>query len=109
TLLDRGITLGLDLQGGTYLALEISDPEAALTPEQRADAIDRAERVIRTRVDELGVAEPGIQQAGDERIVVELPGASREVQQRAKDIIQRAAFLQFQIVRPASELVSVLG
>jgi protein-export membrane protein SecD len=107
-LYDRGITLGLDLQGGTHLALEIRDPANALTMEQREDAIDRALRVIRTRVDELGVAEPGIQKSGRERIVVELPGATREQQQRAKDVIQRSAFLQFQIVRPATELGGAL-
>src|SRR5690606_37794761 len=75
---------------------------------QRSDAIDRALRVIRTRIDELGVAEPGIQKAGNERIVVELPGAGREAQQRAKDVIQRSAFLQFQIVQPISELAGAL-
>ena len=107
-LYDRGVTLGLDLQGGTYLALEVQDPTNALTPEQKSDAIDRALRVIRTRIDELGVAEPGIQKAGNERIVVELPGAGREAQQRAKDVIQRSAFLQFQIVQPVTELVSAL-
>jgi protein-export membrane protein SecD len=107
-LFNRGITLGLDLQGGTHLALEVRDPANAFTTEQREDAIDRALRVIRTRVDELGVAEPGIQKSGRDRIVVELPGATREEQQRAKDVIQRSAFLQFQIVRPASELVNVL-
>ncbi len=109
TLYDRGITLGLDLQGGTYLALEIQDPDNALSVAQRSDAIDRAERVIRSRVDELGVAEPGIQKSGQERLVVELPGASGEVQQRAKDVIQRSAFLQFQIVRPASDLAASLA
>jgi preprotein translocase subunit SecD len=109
TLYSRGITLGLDLQGGTYLALEVADPDNALSSAQKADAIDRAERVIRTRVDELGVAEPGIQKSGQERIVVELPGASSEVQQRAKDVIQRSAFLQFQIVRPASDLAASLA
>lgn len=107
-LVDRGITLGLDLQGGTHLALEIRDPDNALSADQRADAIDRALRVIRTRVDEMGVAEPGIQKAGQERIVVELPGATREEQQRAKDVIQRSAFLQFQIVRPAADIANVL-
>jgi preprotein translocase subunit SecD len=108
-LLARGITLGLDLQGGTYLALEVQDPENALTVAQRSDAIDRAERVIRTRIDELGVAEPGIQKSGQERLVVELPGADRDAQARAKDVIQRSAFLQFQIVRPASDLAAALG
>jgi protein-export membrane protein SecD len=108
-LAERGITLGLDLQGGTHLALEVQDESGALTIEQREDAIDRAMRVIRTRVDELGVAEPLIQKSGRERIVVELPGATQEEQQRAKDVIQRAAFLQFQIVQPATELTSVLS
>ncbi len=108
-LIGRGITLGLDLQGGTYLALEVDDPDNALTVAQRSDAIDRAERVIRTRIDELGVAEPGIQKSGQERLVVELPGADREAQARAKDVIQRSAFLQFQIVRPASDLASSIG
>ncbi|MEX2583044.1 MAG: protein translocase subunit SecD [Gemmatimonadota bacterium] len=107
-LFDRGITLGLDLQGGTNLALEIQDEAGALTIEQREDAIDRALTVIRTRVDELGVAEPVIQKVGRDRIQVELPGATREEQQRAKDVIERSAFLQFQIVQPATELATVL-
>jgi protein-export membrane protein SecD len=108
-LYNRGITLGLDLQGGTHLALEVRDPANALTTEQREDAIDRALTVIRSRVDELGVAEPGIQKYGRDRIVVELPGATREEQQRAKDVIQRSAFLQFKIVRPATELMPALA
>jgi protein-export membrane protein SecD len=109
TITQRGITLGLDLQGGTHLALEVRDPTNALTDAQRADAIDRAITVIRTRVDELGVAEPVIQKVGEARITVELPGATQEEQRRAKDVIQQAAFLQFQIVRPISELEPVLG
>src|SRR5690606_4666765 len=57
---------------------------------------------------ELGVAEPSIQKVGSDRIVVELPGATREDQQRAKDVIQRSAFLQFQIVQPMSVLAEAL-
>jgi protein-export membrane protein SecD len=108
-LYDRGITLGLDLRGGTHLAMEVEDPDNALSQEQREDAIDRALRVIRTRVDELGVAEPVTQKEGCCRIVVELPGATREEQQRAKDVIQRSAFLQFQIVKPAADLTPSLA
>jgi protein-export membrane protein SecD len=107
-LFNRGIVLGLDLQGGTHLAMEVRDPAGALTAAQREDAIDRALRVIRTRIDELGVAEPVIQKVGRDRIVVQLPGASVEDQRRAKDILQRTAFLQFQIVRPLSDLEGVL-
>ena len=54
-LYTNGIKLGLDLQGGIHLAMEVNDPDGTLTPEARADAIDRAERIIRTRIDELGV------------------------------------------------------
>ncbi|MDQ3388082.1 MAG: protein translocase subunit SecD, partial [Gemmatimonadota bacterium] len=100
------VTLGLDLQGGSHLALEIDETRAALAPEQRADAIDRALRVVRTRVDELGVAEPVIQKAGDDRIIVELAGVQDEG--RAKEVIQKTAFLEFQLVRSAAELQAVL-
>jgi preprotein translocase subunit SecD len=108
TLVQRGILLGLDLRGGTHLAIEIADPTNALTQEQRIDAVDRALQIIRTRVDELGVAEPTIQKVGEERIIIELPGATEEDQQRAKDVIQRSAFLAFRIVRPVSELQTTI-
>ena len=105
-LYDRGIVLGLDLQGGTHLALEVEDPDRTMSAAAREDAIDRALTVIRTRIDELGVAEPTVQKVGADRIVVELPGIRDEGQ--ARDVIQRTAFLQFQIVRPVSELEGVL-
>ncbi len=107
-LYSRGISLGLDLRGGTQLTLEIRDPAGALTVEQREDAIDRSVRVIRSRVDELGVAEPMIQKVGRTRILVELPGATRAGQQRAKEVLERSAFLEFQIVRALAELQDVL-
>ncbi|HEV2150023.1 MAG TPA: protein translocase subunit SecD [Longimicrobiaceae bacterium] len=100
------VTLGLDLQGGSHFALEIDETKAPMAPAQRADAIERALKIVRTRVDELGVAEPVIQKAGDERIIVELAGIANEG--RAKEILQRAAFLQFQIVRPLSEIQQTL-
>jgi preprotein translocase subunit SecD len=105
-LYSRGVTLGLDLQGGTHLALEVADPQGTLSAEQRVDATDRALRIIRTRIDELGVAEPVIQKSGPDRILVELPGIRDEG--RAKEIIQKNAFLQFQIVRPLDELQAAL-
>jgi preprotein translocase subunit SecD len=91
------VTLGLDLKGGTYLALEIDESRARLTPEQRADAIDRALKVVRIRVEGLGLAEPIVQKAGDDRIVVQLAGLKNTAS--AKNVVQKAAFLEFQIVR----------
>jgi preprotein translocase subunit SecD len=95
------IKLGLDLQGGMHLVLEVDDPEGTLTQEARADATERALRVIRMRIDEFGVEEPMIQRVGEDRIVVELPGIDDE--ERAKDIIRQTAFLQFFLVHSGSE------
>ena len=106
-LYSRGLKQGLDLQGGMHLALEVDDPDGTMTAAARADAIDRAERIVRTRVDELGVAEPLIQKVGADRLVVELAGISNEAQ--AKDIVNRAAFLEFKLVLPTSEVDGTLA
>ncbi len=90
------LNLGLDLQGGMHLAIEVADPEGTLTPEARADAIDRTLTTIRNRIDEFGVREPTIQKVGDERIIVELAGIDDP--ERAKSIVERSAFLEFKIL-----------
>jgi preprotein translocase subunit SecD len=102
----QAVTLGLDLQGGSHYALELDDSRSRLSGEARADAIARAERVIRMRVDELGVTEPVVQRVGDSRIVVELAGLRD--QDRAKQVLQKAAFLEFQIVREPADLMAVM-
>jgi len=84
---------GLDLQGGMHLRLEID--QSKQTVEDVSDALDRAVKVVRTRIDEFGVAEPVVQKVGEDRIVVELPGI--EDRARAEEVVQRAAFLRFQI------------
>ena len=95
--LKRGaIQLGLDLQGGMHLVLELDQTERSFTGEEQTDAIDRALEIIRNRVDQFGVSEPLIQKVGDERIIVELPGIQDE--DRAKSLVQQAAFLEFQLV-----------
>src|SRR5947209_4261259 len=87
------INLGLDLQGGIHLALEV-DQSKGPVPDP-ADAIRRAERVVRTRIDEFHVTEPVVQVVGNNRLIVELPGEKDPA--RAKSIIQRTAFLEFRI------------
>jgi len=95
---------GLDLQGGMHLALEIDDSKG--TVPDRAEALDRATKVVRTRIDEFGVAEPVVQKSGDNRIIVELPGIDDE--QRAMSVVQKSAFLEFQITDKTQALEKVL-
>ena len=108
-LVANQIKLGLDLQGGMHLVLEVADPEGTMTSEARADAIDRAERILRTRIDEFGVEEPLVQKVGSDRIIVELPGIGLDDESRAKDLIQQSAFLEFKLVLPVTELESALA
>ncbi|MGH7565682.1 MAG: protein translocase subunit SecD [Gemmatimonadota bacterium] len=95
-LKEGAIQLGLDLQGGMHLVLELDESDRSFTGDEQTDAIDRALEIIRNRVDEFGVSEPLIQKVGNERIIVELAGIQDE--DRAKSLVQQAAYLEFQLV-----------
>jgi len=95
---------GLDLQGGMHLALEIDESKG--TVPDRSEALDRAIKVVRTRIDEFGVAEPVVQKSGDSQIIVELPGIDDP--QRAMAVVQKSAFLEFQITDKTQALEKVL-
>ena len=73
---------------------------AALKPEAQKRIQDGAVQqnitILRNRVNELGVAEPIIQQQGPDRVVVQLPGVQDTA--RAKDIIGRQATLEIRMV-----------
>ncbi len=94
------LKLGLDLQGGMHLGLEL-DQSSRVSSDVSRD-IDLALTVLRKRVDEFGVQEPVVQKVGKERIVVELAGIRDP--QRAMDIVQKAAFLEFRITDRTSAL-----
>jgi preprotein translocase subunit SecD len=91
---------GLDLQGGMHLALEV-DESKGLVPD-KSKAIDNALKVVRNRIDEFGVSEPVVQKAGSDRIIVELPGIDDP--RRAQDVVQKSAFLEFQITDKSQAL-----
>jgi preprotein translocase subunit SecD len=59
-------------------------------------AVRQVLETIRNRVDQFGVAEPSIQQQGDNRILIQLPGVDDP--QRAKDLIGKTALLEFKLV-----------
>jgi preprotein translocase subunit SecD len=95
---------GLDLQGGMHLALEVDESKGAVP--KKAEAIDRALKVVRTRIDQFGVSEPLVQKSGNDRIIVELPGIDDPL--RAQEVVQKSAFLQFQITDKTSALEKAL-
>jgi preprotein translocase subunit SecD len=95
---------GLDLQGGMHLALEV-DESKGLVPD-KSKAIDNALKVVRNRIDEFGVSEPVVQKAGSERIIVELPGIDDP--RRAQDVVQKSAYLEFQITDKTQALEKAL-
>jgi len=164
---EKRIKLGLDLQGGMYLVMEVNtaklleklakDPDqqyfdilkqaeeesknseenvvgilarmmqekgirlsryfgsireddasiVARLQEQETDAVTRAIEIIRNRVDQYGVSEPSIQKQGSRRIVVELPGISRE--EEARRLLQGRALLEFKLVKDASFAIPIMN
>jgi len=82
-----------EIDGEPYLVARMT--EEGVTTERRA-ALEQNITTLRNRVNELGVAEPLIQQQGDDRIVVELPGIQDTV--RAKEILGATATLEFRLV-----------
>ncbi len=60
-------------------------------------AVDRAMEIIRNRVDQYGVSEPSIQKQGGRRIIVELPGVSKE--DEVRQLLQGTALLEFKLMK----------
>ena len=84
---------------GTQLTITL--PETLLA-QIRSDAVKQNINTLHNRVNELGTAEPVIQQAGADRIVVQLPGMTDTA--KAKDIIGRTATLEVRMVSTDPEL-----
>lgn len=98
------IKLGLDLQGGLQLLLEVDTQ--GLKPAEAADAVSRSREIINNRIDQFGVAEPSIQVEGDNRIAVQLPGLTDRAS--AIELIGKTALLEFKLVRTDAETQAVL-
>ena len=96
------IKLGLDLQGGTSFLVEMDTTKLANTNET-SSALSQAVEVLRKRIDRFGVAEPIIQAAGENRILIQLPGLSQADKESAKQQIQKTAYLEFRLVHDNSD------
>ena len=89
-----------DAQDGTDFKLSGTlKPEAARLVQE--NAVKQNITTLHNRVNELGVAEPVIQQQGLDRVVVQLPGVQDTA--KAKDIIGRTATLEVRLVDESTE------
>lgn len=89
--------------GSPYLVAQVSKQRVK---EEHQLALQQNMKALRNRIDELGVAEPVVQQQGASRIVVELPGVQDTA--RAKEIIGRTATLEIRMVDHEHDLASAI-
>ncbi|MBA2123530.1 protein translocase subunit SecD [bacterium Unc6] len=102
--LQKGIiNLGLDLQGGMDVLLEV---DVKKRPEgmPKRQAVEQSKDIIVKRVDQLGLSETLVVREGEQWIRVQLPGVKDT--KRALELIGKTAMLEFKIVEDTPELVS---
>jgi len=81
---------------GENFSLSLTDAEILKT---KKEAIDQAIETIRNRLDQFGLAEPVVARQGKEKILVQLAGIkTQEEEQRARELISRAAKLELMAV-----------
>ena len=88
-----------EAEGSDFMLTGSLKPDAA--KRVQSAAITQNITTLHNRVNELGVAEPVIQQQGADRVVVELPGVQDTA--KAKDIIGRTATLEMRMVDDSAE------
>lgn len=96
--------LGLDLRGGTYLVLEAEPPpdyEGTLS-----EAVKGAKDVIERRINGLGVSESEVATANGNRLVVSIPGVTKE---EAEAQVGKTAALAFMSIDKDGQLIPATG
>ena len=90
-----GLSLGLDLQGGSHLVYEtnLTDPTSGEKQEISREQMQSLSHTIERRINSSGLGEPIIQILGEDRLLVQLPGIRDPG--RAKTLIGETARLEF--------------
>lgn len=96
TFLEIKTHLGLDLQGGTQLVLQLHPEQIPGGTTTSIDTLNTQTRiVIDRRINSLGVSEPVIESLGADKILLQLPGVSDL--KEAQDIATKQAFLEIKV------------
>jgi len=90
------IHLGLDLQGGARVLLELGTTKDV--PQITAEVQNQVELVVERRVNTLGVSEPVISKVGSNRLLVEVPAVKNA--DELERLLKEAAVLDFKICPP---------
>lgn len=92
--------LGLDLQGGAQLTLQVKPSETVkeITPR----VMEAVQRVVEGRINGLGVSESLVQTVGEDQLLVQLPGVSDPAQ--AERVLGGTAQLDFRSQKPGTEV-----
>lgn len=93
------VRLGLDLQGGSQLTLQVKTTEAV--PEITPEKLEAVQQVVENRINGLGVAEAIVQTVGEDQLLVQLPGVSDPGQ--AERVLGGTAQLDFRAQRSGTE------
>ena len=92
---------------GSELELEFGlEVSSSAQSAAKSSALKQNITTLRNRVNELGVAEPIIQQQGSERIVVQLPGVQDTA--RAKEILGAVATVEFRLVDEQNDVQTAI-
>jgi len=100
-----GLRLGLDLQGGSQLTIQVRPSEEI--PTITSKELEAVLTVVRNRVDKLGVSEPIVQTVGTDRVLVQLPGVSDPAQ--AERVLGGTAQLEFREEQSNGEISAQLS
>ena len=98
------VQLGLDLRGGSQLLLQVQTTEEIPTLEE--GDISAVKQVISNRVNEFGVSETVVQVAGNDKILVQLPGVNDP--KDAERLLQATAQLEFREEEAKGDVVAQL-
>jgi preprotein translocase subunit SecD len=93
------VRLGLDLQGGAQLMLQVktTDKVKEITP----NVLAAVQQVVENRINGLGVSEALVQTAGNDKLLVQLPGVNDPEQ--AERVLKGTAQLDFRFQKPGTE------
>ncbi len=94
------VRLGLDLQGGSQLTLQVRTTDAV--PEISDDDLEAVKRVIENRINGLGVSESEVRTTSNNQLLIQLPGVSDP--QQAERVLGGTAQLDFRQQQQGTEI-----